>query len=59
MLALRGKRKKLVRIVRIENGIVYLTEEPPDSGIYRLPLVIDGKNVEEFKIVEEEQLSMF
>lgn len=59
MLALRGKGKKLVDIKRIENGVVYLTEEPPGSGIIRLPLVEDGKNVEKFEMLEEEQISLF
>lgn len=59
MLALRGKRKKLVKILRMENGVVYLTEEPLGSGIKRLPLVMDGKNVEEFELLEAQQISMF
>jgi hypothetical protein len=33
MIALRGKRKKPVKICRMENNVVYLTEEPPGSGI--------------------------
>jgi hypothetical protein len=57
VLALRGKRKKLVRIARMENGVVYLTEEPPGSGTYYLPLVENGKNVEEFELLKEEQLT--
>lgn len=61
MLALQGKRKKLVKICRIENGVVYLTEEPPGSGKYYLPLVQDGRNVEEFKILhdKQEQMNLF
>ncbi len=62
MLALWGKRKKLVKIHRMENGIAYLIEEPPGSGSFYLPLVKDGENVEEFEIVEkgteQEQLSI-
>lgn len=57
-LALYGKRKKLVKIHRIENGVVYLTEEPLGSGMFYLPLVEDGKNVEEFEIVEERQVTL-
>lgn len=54
MIALRGKRKKPVKICRMENNVVYLTEEPPGSGSFYLPLVEDGKNVEEFEIVGEQ-----
>jgi hypothetical protein len=42
----------------MENGVVYLTEEPPGSGMFYLPLVENGKNVEEFEIVGERQLSL-
>jgi len=58
MLALQGKRKKLVKICRIENGVVYLTEEPPGSRKCYLPLVQDGQNVEEFEILRQEQLNL-
>ncbi len=43
----------------MENGIIYLTEEPPGSGILKLPLVENGKNVEKFELLEEDQLNMF
>ena len=58
MLARWGKKKALVKIHRMENGVVYLTEEPPGSGMFYLPLVENGKNVEEFEIVGERQLSL-
>ena len=58
MIALYGKRKKPVKICRMENGVVYLTEEPPGSGSFYLPLVEGGKNVEEFEIVEERQVML-
>ena len=38
--------------------MVYLTEEPPGSGSFYLPLVEGGKNVEEFEIVEERQVML-
>lgn len=57
MLAYQGKHKKLVKVHRMENGVVYLTEEPPGSGMFYLPLVENGKNVEEFEILEQEQMS--
>jgi hypothetical protein len=31
---------------------------PPGSGSFYLPLVEDGKNVEEFEIVEERQVTL-
>ncbi|MFA7186519.1 MAG: hypothetical protein WC082_16580 [Victivallales bacterium] len=58
MLAYQGKHKKLVKVHRMENGVVYLTEEPPGSGMFYLPLVENGKNVEEFEILEQEQMSL-
>ena len=45
-----------VKICRMENNVVYLTEEPPGSGSFYLPLLEDGKNVEEFEIVGERQV---
>ena len=55
MLALQGKRKTLVKIHRMENGVVCLTEIPPDSGNYFLPLIENGANVEVFEIVGGQQ----
>jgi hypothetical protein len=42
----------------MENNVVYLTEEPPGSGSFYLPLLEDGKNVEEFEIVGERQVTL-
>jgi len=56
VIALRGKHKKPVKIHRMENGAIYLIEEPPGSGMYYLPLVKNGKNVDVFEIVRDEQL---
>lgn len=42
----------------MENNVVYLTEEPPGSGSFYLPLVEGGKNVEEFEIVGERQVTL-
>lgn len=58
MLARWGKKKALVKIHRMENNVVYLTEEPPGSGMFYLRLVEGGKNVEKFEIVKERQLSL-
>lgn len=60
MLALWGNKRKLVRVEHIENGTVYSyygTGE--DEGKLFLPLVENGKNVESFEIVKNEQLSLF
>jgi hypothetical protein len=55
MLVLWGKRKKFAKVTRIENGIVYQLEMPPDSGIFYMPLVTDGKNVEEYTEVDDDR----
>jgi hypothetical protein len=54
MLVLWGKRKKLAKVTRIEDGAVYQIEMPPDSGIFYMPLVVDGKNVEEYTEVSDD-----
>ena len=59
LLALKGKRKEWVRIKRItETGAVAQYEPYDEPGNKYMPLIIDGKNVEEFKIIGR-QLSMF
>jgi hypothetical protein len=55
MLVLWGKKKKLAKVTRIENGAVYQLEMPPDSGIFYMPLVVDGKNVEEYTEVSDDR----
>lgn len=55
MLALQGKRKRLVKIHRMEANVVILTEQPPGSGMYYLPLIENGANVEVFEIVGGQQ----
>ena len=61
MLAYWGKKKELVEIVNIENGVIYAIYyiTGKHKGNLCLPLVENGKNVENFEIVENEQLSMF
>ena len=54
MLVLWGKKKKLAKVTRIENGVVYQLEMPPDSGIFYMPLVIDGKNKDEYTEVSDD-----
>ena len=59
MLALQGKRKTLVKIHRMENGVICLAEIPPESGNYYMPLIENGVNVDVFEILEQEQQSLF
>lgn len=53
MLVLWGRRKKLAKVTNIENGTIYQIEMPPDSGNLHIPLVVDGKNLEEYTEVKE------
>ncbi|AKN32412.1 hypothetical protein Ccar_16715 [Clostridium carboxidivorans P7] len=60
MLAYWGKKRKLVNILRFsETGAVELYELEKEPGNMFIPLIVDGKNVEPFEIVENEQISMF
>lgn len=61
MLAYWGKKKELVEIVNIENGVIYAIYHLTGKckGNLSLPLVENSKNVEDFEIAENEQLSMF
>ena len=54
MFVLWGKKKKLAKVTRIENGAVYQLEMPPDSGNLHIPLVVDGRNVEEYTEVSDD-----
>ena len=54
MFVLWGERKKLARVTRIENGVVYQLEMPPDSGNLHIPLVVDGKNKDEYTEVSDD-----
>jgi len=45
---LRGKK----------NGVIYAYSLPGEPGSWYFPLVEDGKNVEPYKILEAEQMSM-
>ena len=54
MLVLWGRRKKLAKVTRIEDGAVYQIEMPPNSGMFYIPLVVDGKNVEQYLEVSDD-----
>ncbi len=57
-LAYRGK--ELVKILRItKEGAVALYESYNEPGNLYMPLIIDNKNVEKFKLVKSEQSTMF
>ena len=55
MLVLWGKKKKFAKVTRIEDGAVRQIEMPPASGIFYIPLVTDGKNVEEYTEVSDDR----
>lgn len=60
MLAYRGKKKQLVNILSFtETGAVKQYEPYDQPGNRFMPLVENGKNVEEFRIIENKQMSLF
>lgn len=58
MQAYDVKRKCVVKVEREENGVIYAYSLPGEPGSWYFPLVEDGKNVEPYKILEAEQMSM-
>ncbi|CAK7002479.1 hypothetical protein [Tissierella sp.] len=59
LLAYMGKRKQLVRILTTTStGAVSKYEFVDKPGITHTPLVVDGKNVDNFEILGE-QLKLF
>ena len=52
MFVLWGKKKKLAKVTLFEAKIIYQIEMPPMSGIFYMPLVVDGKNKDEYIKVE-------
>lgn len=60
MLAYWGKKRKLIKILRLtETGAVAQYEPVDEPGMIFAPLIENGKNVEEFEIIKNEQLSLF
>ncbi len=60
MLAYWGKKRRLVKIQKIKNGVIYAYSIVGEhEGNWYFPLVEKGRNVEEFELVENEQLSIF
>lgn len=55
LLALMGKKKRLVRILATtETGAVVQYEPLDEIGNTYMPLIENGKNVEDFEIVGEQ-----
>lgn len=60
LLAYRGKKKQLVNILSFtETGAVKQYEPYDQPGNRFMPLVENEKNVEEFRIIENKQMSLF
>ncbi|MDU4890985.1 MAG: hypothetical protein E6344_18210 [Clostridium sp.] len=58
MLAYKGKQ--LVNILSFTKSGAVKQYEPVDRPGYRImPLIENGKNIEEFKVIENYQISMF
>ena len=54
MLAYVGKSKKLVKVLKTtETGAVVLYEPADEPGKIYMPLIENGKNVENFEFMEE------
>ena len=59
MQAYDKKRKRIVNVEREENGVVIAYSLPEEPGIWYFPLIENGKNVEPYEIMQNEQMSMF
>ncbi len=60
MLAYRGKRRQIVKVLRYTNtGAVAQYEPVNEPGSRYMPLVIDGENIESFEPVKDRQLLLF
>ena len=59
MQAYDVKRKRIVNVERSEGNVIVAYSLPDEPGSWYFPLIIDGKNVEPFEIIEHEQIRMF
>lgn len=59
MQALDVKRNRIVNVERNEGDTVIAYSLPDEPGAWYFPLIVDGKNVEPFVILENDQTSMF
>ena len=58
-MAIDVKRKRMVNVERNEGDTVIAYSLPDEPGVWYFPLIVDGKNVEPFVILENDQTSMF
>lgn len=55
LLAYMGEKKILVRVISMtQSGAITQYETDDNLGNIYMPLIVDGRNVEEFKIVGEQ-----
>lgn len=59
MQAYDVKRKRMVNVERNEGDTVIAYSLPDEPGVWFFPLIVDGKNVEPYIILEHEQMGMF
>lgn len=59
MQAIDVKRKRMVNVERNEGDTVIAYSLPDEPGVWFFPLIVDGKNVEPYIILEHEQMGMF
>ena len=58
MQAYDVKRKRIVNVQRMENGVVIAYSLPGEDGSWYFPLIQGGKNVERYELIDE-QLTLF
>lgn len=59
MQAYDVKRKQIVNIERERNGVIIAYSLPEEPGRWFFPLIENGKNVEPYEIIQNEQITMF
>ena len=59
MQAIDVKRNRIVNVERMEDGAIVAYSIPGKPGEWFFPLIVDGKNVEPYIILEHEQMGMF
>jgi len=53
------KRSRIVNVERNEGDTIIAYSLPDEPGVWYFPLIQNGKNVEPFVILENDQTSMF
>jgi len=59
MQAIDVKRSRIVNVERNEGDTIIAYSLPDEPGVWYFPLIQNGKNVEPFVILENDQTSMF